>query len=247
MLTDASDRFLSRLSTLLQDWLCSFRVGSEVNKWQSKQSQSQSRAPDTASCRHFLQPGPCDASPLLFSVNSALSGPSILPCSSLMPLQQTLPSPPPSHSLLHLHDQFIGRCRCVRSVYGCQWVLWCGGLAGRGHSYPIHRAYSTVYICVIPAMSWDFTTVVSGEQRCRFPLPCRSFPPLFLWYEETPRPWLIIFLLLTRHFSPTSLIPFLLLYPQPLPMKITLQQDGVYSSLFNCCQATLSFLRDSQE
>lgn len=122
MLTDASDRFLSRLSTLLQDWLCSFRVGSEVNKWQSKQSQSQSRAPDTASCRHFLQPGPCDASPLLFSVNSALSGQSILPSSSLMSLQH-LPSLPPSHSLLHLQYLSIGHCRCVRGVYGCQWSV----------------------------------------------------------------------------------------------------------------------------
>ena len=49
---------------------------------------------------------------------------------------------------------------------------------------------------------------LSGGLRCRFPLSCRPCLQSSLRYEETPRPWLITSLLLTSHFSPSSLIPF---------------------------------------
>lgn len=72
---------------------------SEVNKRQNKQSQSWFGPPDTALHRHVLQLGPYDASPWLFSVNSALSRPSILRYSLMS--QQSLPSQPPSPTYLY--------------------------------------------------------------------------------------------------------------------------------------------------
>lgn len=65
---------------------------SQANKWQNWQSQSRIRPPDTVQYR--LQREPCDTSPKLFSVNSALSRLSILPCRLMS--QQTLPSQPPT-------------------------------------------------------------------------------------------------------------------------------------------------------
>lgn len=74
-------------------------VRSEVNKWQNRQSQSWFGPPDTALHRDVLQLEPYDASLWLFSVNSALSRPSILP--SCLMSQQSLPSQPPSPTYLY--------------------------------------------------------------------------------------------------------------------------------------------------
>lgn len=79
--------------------------GGAVNKWQNKR-QSWFGHPRVALHTHVLQQEPCNASPWLFSVNSALSRPSILPSSLMsqqsLPSQPPTPSPPPANLTLSL-------------------------------------------------------------------------------------------------------------------------------------------------
>lgn len=85
----------------------------QTNKWQNWQSQSWIRPPDTAQRRLVLQQEPCDTSPRLFSVNSALSRLFILPCSLMS--QKTLPSQPPTppHPLTYTYNESTVYCRYI--------------------------------------------------------------------------------------------------------------------------------------
>lgn len=166
VLTDASDRFLSRLSMLLWGWLCFFGVGSEVNKWQNRQSQSWFGPPDTALHRHVLQLEPYDASLWLFSVNSALSRPSILLCCLM--LQQSLPSQLPSP---HLPLQFI---YCASQVH--RWFL----RSQRGNSSLLHKTIST-FVSFLSFLGISFC-VVWGREMWHPIVPC-SPPTILSWFH----------------------------------------------------------------
>lgn len=227
VLTDASDRSLSRLSMLLRGWLCFFGlVRSEVNKWQNRHSQSRFWPPDRAPRRHVLQLEPYDASPWLFSVNSALSRPSILP--GCLMSQQSLPSqphPPPPFSAVHWYTVIVTS------------LIW---------SYREKAVYLTeqkLYVSPVPATSLEMS---SRKERWASSLSCVR-DSVLITCETTSQHMVEHISDADQPLSSPQWFPFLLPIHQPLAMKIAGLQDGVYPGPFSGCQATLSFRWFGQE
>lgn len=159
-------------------------VRSEVNKWQNRQSQSRFGPPDTALHRHVLQLEPYDASPWLFSVNSALSRPSILP--SCLMSQQSLRSQPPSPSYLYNPSTVY----CRYTVFFFFSFLWSKG------EIAVYFTKQKLHLSVASAISLE---TLSWKERWAMPLSSvHAF--VVIACERTPCTWLSTSQMLTGHF-----------------------------------------------
>lgn len=160
--------------------------------------------------------------PGCFSVNSALSRPSILP--GCLMSQQSLPCrpPPPTYTFI------------IRVLLFSLQLEGNACLLNKAKTNsPFSRAYHS-------------TTDVVEEREMSHPLVLRSpFCLDYIWEDSLHMVEHISNA--DRPLSFPQWILFLLLIHQPPEMKIALRQDGAYPGLFNGCQGTLSFWWFGQE
>lgn len=228
MLTDASDRFSSRLSMRLTVFFGGVRI--EVNKLQNRQSQSWFGPPDTALHRHVLQLELYDASPWLFSVNSALSRTSILP--SCLMSQQSLPSQPPPPTCLY--NPSTVSCRYTAYIFVYLWRK--GEIAVCFTKQKLHLLFIGAISPETLCRKERWSILLSRVFTLMLWLYVRRYPA-HGWAHLKCWPGTFLFKVMT----------FLWLIRQPPAMKIALRQGAVYPSLFNGSQATLSFWWFGQE
>lgn len=84
------------------------------------------------------------------------------------------------------------------------------------------------------------TRDVAWEREMSHPIVLCVHDFVLIACEKTPRTWLSTSQMLTGHFPSHSDSFFYCSFTILQAMKIALQEDGVYPSLFNGCQATLS-------
>lgn len=187
---------------------------SHANKWQNRQSQSWFRPPDTALHRLVLQLEPCDTSPWLFSVNSALSRPSILPC-CLMSQQSLTSQLPPSPAFTI--------CTIDTCFFFPRFSL---GWMKEGNSCLFYKKQKP-HLPTVPGTSQKLS---QKERWANVLFPLLDLVLMVEHILDADRP-----------LSFPQWFVFLLLIQQPSAMKIALWQDGVHCVLFDGCRVTLSF------